>query len=144
MYGYWDEDTPVKVIGGGGHVLATAFVQPGNATFIPIANFAQHAGKAPPQNITLSIDWAVLGLDKRNISLCAPQVVGIQTKLPQEAPYGLYADGDMLSITNGGGLWLVLTTRPIIDVYATGQPLGCCTGQPPPIVAQGHRNGGLI
>ena len=88
----------------------------------------------PPQNVTLTIEWEMLGLDVRNTSLCAPQLLGIQTKLPQEHPFGLYADGDTLSIPSGGGLWLVLTTRahPIVDVFEIGQPLGCCTGQAPP------------
>ena len=88
----------------------------------------------PAQNITLKIDWGMLGLDPRNTSLCAPQLLGIQTKLPQEHPFGLYADGDTLTIPSGGGLWLVLTTpsHPIVDVFEIGQPLGCCTGQEPP------------
>ena len=88
----------------------------------------------PPRNVTLTIDWELLGLHPSNTSLCAPQLLGIQTKLPQEQPFGLYADGDTLTIPNGGGLWLVLTTPsyPIVDVFEIGQPLGCCTGQLPP------------
>lgn len=43
-YGYWDEHVPVKVNGGGGSVLATAFVRRGSTTYIPIANFARHPG----------------------------------------------------------------------------------------------------
>ena len=43
-YGYWDEYVPVKVNGGGGNVLATAFVRHGSTAYIPIANFALHPG----------------------------------------------------------------------------------------------------
>jgi hypothetical protein len=133
MFGYWDELCPVRVHGGSDHVLATAFVLPNQTTFIPIANFAKHPG-LPPANITLTIDWAMLGLDPANTSLCAPQLLGVQTKLPQEAPFGLFADGDTLSIPSGGGLWLVLTTaeHPIVDDFEIGQPKGECIGQPPP------------
>jgi hypothetical protein len=130
MYGYWDDECPVHVHGGQsdvGDVRATAFVQPGNATWIAIANFAKHPGKTRT-NVTLTIEWSVLGLSANMTSLCAPQVVGVQTSLPQERPVGLWADGDVLSIGNGGGLWLMLTTRPI----KTHMVAGRCTGQPPP------------
>ena len=54
--------------------------------------------------------------------------------MPQEAPFGLFADGDTLSIPSGGGLWLVLTTaeHPIVDDFEIGQLKGECIGQPPP------------
>ena len=122
MVGYWEDDCPVRVRGGGETVLASAFVHHADATFIAVANWGLDS------NVSLAIDWSALGLSPNTTSLCAPQVVGVQTKLPQERPFGLWRDGDTMEVPGGGGLWLLLTTRPIL----TNMVLGRCVGQPPP------------
>ena len=129
MVGYWEDDCPVRVRGGGETVLASAFVHYADATFIAVANWG------PDSNVSLAIDWSALGLSPNTTSLCAPQVVGVQTKLPQERPFGLWRDGDTMEVPGGAGLWLLLTTRPIL----TNMVLGRCVGQPPPPNAEAIR-----
>ena len=74
----------------------------------------------------------MLGLPPNTTSLCAPQQTAVQSKLPQEAPFGLWRDGDELPVPGKGGLWLLLTTRPIMTSLAMVK--GRCTGQLPPAV----------
>ena len=60
-YGYWDESCPVKVNGGDGAVLATAFVRKGQTAYIPIANFAAHPGTQSVTSFGL-FKWDFFGL----------------------------------------------------------------------------------
>ena len=48
-------------------MLATAYVRPGRATLVAIASWSGAA-----QNVTLTIDWAAIGLDAGAAQLTAP------------------------------------------------------------------------
>jgi hypothetical protein len=70
MIGYWVESVPVKT--GDPDVLATVYVKP-RAALVSIASWA-----ASPVEVTLSIDWAALGLDPAKVSIEAPAVDDFQ------------------------------------------------------------------
>lgn len=65
MYGWWNRSCPVTT--GAQDILATAYVQPGGSTLIAVASWA-----AESQNVTLTFDWDLLGINQSSSELVAP------------------------------------------------------------------------
>ncbi len=104
MVGWWLEEAPVTVIGGGdpwrgdAHaVLATSYVIPGNRTLVALASWA-----ASTVTVRLQIDWVAPGLDPREVtSMTAPPIASFQRG-------GSWAVGEALPVKPAEGLLLVL------------------------------------
>ncbi len=70
MIGFWEDDVPVKT--NKQDVKITVYKKQGK-TLISIGNFSKKL-----QKVKLSINWKVLGLDKNNVVLSAPEIKDYQ------------------------------------------------------------------
>lgn len=94
-------------------------MQPGNATFIALASWANQT-----VNISLQIDWAALGLTAKT-AVCAPQVLGVQMRSPDGSTPAKgvpvvadFGDGP-IEVQPHSGWWLLLTTRKVLECNGT-------------------------
>ena len=94
MIGYWVKDNPVKT--NSEKTLATVYRHMGDKTLISLATWEDTDAK-----VTLSIDWAKLGLDASKVTLHAPSVENFQ----QEASW---KPGDEMVVPKGKGLLIIV------------------------------------
>ena len=94
MIGYWVKDNPVKT--NSEKTLATVYRHMGDKTLISLATWEDTDAK-----VTLSIDWAKLGLDASKVTLHAPSVENFQ----QEASW---RPGDEMVVPKGKGLLIIV------------------------------------
>lgn len=93
MIGYWVKDNPVKT--GSEKTLATLYSHPGEKTLIALATWEDADAK-----VTLSVDWAKLGLDPAKVTLHAPAIEGFQTEAS-------WKPGDEITVPKGKGLLII-------------------------------------
>ena len=93
MIGYWVKDNPVKT--GSEKTLATLYSHPGEKTLIALATWEDADAK-----VTLSVDWAKLGLDPAKVTLHAPAIEGFQTEAS-------WRPGDEITVPKGKGLLII-------------------------------------
>lgn len=103
MVGWWLEESPVTVIGGGDPfagedaVLATSYVIPGNRTLVALASWA-----ATDVAVQLKVDWSALGLDPRQVTtMTAPRIANFQAEKS-------WPVGALVMVGRGKGYLLVL------------------------------------
>jgi len=114
MIGYWDPACPVRT--NHPQVLATVYLREKRA-LVSLASWAKG-----PEQVRLTLDWKVLGLDPQKAHLFAPEVAGFQGP-------ALFAPTDAIPVPPGRG-WLLLLDEqehevpPAVtaDVYR-GRPL---------------------
>lgn len=94
MIGYWVKDNPVKT--NSEKTLATVYRHMRDKTLISLATWEDTDAK-----VTLSIDWAKLGLDASKVTLHAPSVENFQ----QEASW---KPGDEMVVPKGKGLLIIV------------------------------------
>lgn len=94
MIGYWVKDNPVKT--NSGKTLATIYRHTGDRTLISLATWEDGDAK-----VSLSIDWAALGLDPSTATLHAPAIDGFQTE-------SVWKPGDEITVPKGKGLLIVV------------------------------------
>eukprot|EP01046_Picozoa_sp_COSAG06_P078168 COSAG06_NODE_25818_length_628_cov_0.775047_1_plen_109_part_00 len=76
MIGWWEPEVPVKVIavGADGPIHATAYVSKGNKTLVALGSWS-----STNANVTLDVDWSVLGLSASAIkTVTAPAIANFQ------------------------------------------------------------------
>lgn len=93
MIGYWVKDNPVKT--NSDKTLATIYSHPGDKTLISLATWEDSDAK-----VTLSIDWAKLGLDPAKVTLYAPAIENFQ-------PETTWKPGDEITVPKGKGLLII-------------------------------------
>ena len=90
MIGYWVKDNPVKT--NSEKTLATIYRHTGEKTLISLATWEDTDAK-----VTLSVDWAALGLDPSKVTLYAPEIENFQ-------PETTWKPGDEITVPKGKGL----------------------------------------
>lgn len=117
MRGYWDPACPVRT--GREDVLATAYVRggPTPACLIAMASWAPELAR-----VSLTVDWAALGLSPAKATFYAPDVAGFQREV-------LWRPDQPIPVSPGRGWLLVLdeaphalTRKPPVDPFAGLQP----------------------
>ena len=93
MIGYWVKDNPVKT--NSDKTLATIYSHPGEKTLISLATWEEGDAK-----VTLSVDWAKLGLDPSKVTLYAPAIADFQTE-------ATWKPGDEITVPKGKGLLII-------------------------------------
>jgi hypothetical protein len=108
MQGYWDPACPVRT--SHAEVLATVYRREG-AALVSVASWAKERVR-----VTLTVDWAALGLDPAKASFYAPAVSGFQRA-------ALFRPGEAIPVSPGRG-WLLVVDEQAhdlpasVDVYA--------------------------
>ena len=93
MIGYWSSSCPVTT--GRSDVLATVYKKNGK-TLIALASWA------PNQvDVTLTIDWAALGINQSTATITAPAISNFQNAAQ-------YAPGAAIPVSAGGGCLLIV------------------------------------
>lgn len=93
MIGYWVKDNPVKT--NSEKTLATIYRHTGEKTLISLATWEDTDAK-----VTLSVDWAALGLDPSKVTLYAPEIENFQQE-------GNWKPGDEIVVPKGKGLLII-------------------------------------
>ena len=93
MIGYWVKDNPVKT--NSEKTLATIYRHTGEKTLISLATWEDTDAK-----VTLSVDWAALGLDPSKVTLYAPEIENFQ-------PETTWKLGDEIIVPKGKGLLII-------------------------------------
>ena len=93
MIGYWVKDNPVKT--NSEQTLATIYRHTGEKTLISLATWEDTDAK-----VTLSVDWAALGLDPSKVTLYAPEIENFQQE-------GNWKPGDEIVVPKGKGLLII-------------------------------------
>lgn len=93
MIGYWVKDNPVKT--NSEKTLATIYRHAGEKTLISLATWEDTDAK-----VTLSVDWAALGLDPSKVTLYAPEIENFQQ-------VGNWKPGDEIVVPKGKGLLII-------------------------------------
>lgn len=93
MIGYWVKDNPVKT--NSEKTLATIYRHMGKKTLISIATWEE-----TDAIVTLSIDWAKLGLDPAKVTIYAPSVENFQAEAS-------WKPGQSITVPKGKGLLLI-------------------------------------
>jgi hypothetical protein len=96
MRGFWLQDTPVRADRPG--VLATTYAKPTKA-LVALASWEKEA-----VDVTLSVDWRALGIDRSRARITAPPIAGFQDRasFSPEAP---------IHVEPGRG-WLLVIDAP--------------------------------
>lgn len=94
MIGYWVKDNPVKT--NSEKTLATIYRHAGKKTLISVATWED-----ADATVTLSVDWAALGLDPAKVTLHAPAVENFQTEAS-------WKPGQTITVPKGKGLLIVV------------------------------------
>lgn len=93
MIGYWVKDNPVKT--NSEKTLATIYRHTGEKTLISLATWEDTDAK-----VTLSVDWAALGLDPSKVTLYAPEIENFQ-------PETTWKLSDEIIVPKGKGLLII-------------------------------------
>ena len=93
MIGYWVKDNPVKT--NSEKTLATIYRHTGEKTLISLATWEDTDAK-----VTLSVDWAALGLDPSKVTLYALEIENFQQE-------GNWKPGDEIVVPKGKGLLII-------------------------------------
>jgi len=115
MHGWWasEEGHPVPIVSNSSDVKCTSFVHYGRTALIVLANF----GSA--QNVQLSFDWEMLGLEEDAVALRAPVMKPMQPQarswsvsdcIPVPAPQKGSPDSKE-------GWMILLEPKPVVEVH---------------------------
>lgn len=93
MIGYWVKDNPVQT--NSQKTLATIYRHTGKKTLISLATWED-----ADATVSLSVDWAKLGLDPSKVTLHAPAVENFQTE-------ATWKPGETITVPKGKGLLII-------------------------------------
>jgi hypothetical protein len=93
MIGYWSSSCPVTT--GRSDVLATVYKKNGK-TLIALASWATNK-----VDVTLTIDWAALGINQSSATITAPEITNFQNAAK-------YVPGASIPVSSGGGCLLIV------------------------------------